>query len=32
MARLLEKYRSEVVPELKKALGTENALALPRLD
>jgi len=32
MARLLEKYRSEVVPELKKALGTQNVLALPRLD
>jgi large subunit ribosomal protein L5 len=32
MARLLEKYRSEVVPELKKSLGTQNVLALPRLD
>lgn len=32
MARLLEKYRSEVVPELKKALGTQNVLALPRLE
>ncbi len=30
--RLLEKYRSEVVPELKKSLGTQNMLALPRLD
>lgn len=32
MARLLERYRTEVVPQLKKALGTENSLALPRLD
>ncbi len=32
MARLLEKYRTEVVPELKKSLATDNALALPRLD
>ena len=32
MARLLEKYRSEVVPELKKSLGTQNVLALPRLE
>jgi len=32
MARLLEKYRSEVVPELKKVLGTQNVLALPRLE
>lgn len=32
MARLLERYRTEVVPQLKKALGTENTLALPRLD
>jgi large subunit ribosomal protein L5 len=32
MARLLEKYRSDVVPELKKSLGTQNVLALPRLD
>lgn len=32
MARLLEKYRNEVVPELKQTLRKENALALPRLD
>ena len=32
MARLLEKYRNELVPELKKSLGSDNALALPRLD
>ncbi len=32
MARLLEKYRTELVPELKKTLGTQNVLALPRLD
>lgn len=32
MARLLEKYRNEIVPELRKELGRENPLALPRLD
>jgi large subunit ribosomal protein L5 len=32
MARLLEKYRNEVVPELKKRLGTENVHALPKVD
>lgn len=32
MARLLEKYRSQVVPELKSSLKKENLLALPRLD
>ncbi len=32
MARLLEKYRSQIVPELKGVLATENVLALPRLD
>jgi len=32
MARLLEKYRSEIVPELKKVLGTGNVHALPCLD
>ncbi len=32
MARLQEKYKSEVVPELKKQLQTDNDLALPRLD
>jgi large subunit ribosomal protein L5 len=32
MARLLEKYRSEVVPKLKERLSTQNVHALPRLD
>jgi large subunit ribosomal protein L5 len=32
MARLLEKYKTEVVAELKKELKTENLHALPRLD
>jgi large subunit ribosomal protein L5 len=32
MARILEKYRNEVVPELKEALGITNRHALPRLD
>ncbi len=32
MARLLEKYRNEVVPELHQSLGVQNRLALPRLD
>ncbi len=32
MARLQDRYRSEVVPQLKKALETENVHALPRLD
>jgi large subunit ribosomal protein L5 len=32
MSRLLEKYRNEVVPELKKTLGYKNELAVPRLD
>ena len=32
MARLLEKYRNEIVPELKKRLGTENVHALPKLE
>jgi large subunit ribosomal protein L5 len=32
MARLLEKYRNEVVPALKKELRRDNALALPKLD
>ncbi len=31
MARLLEKYRNEVVPELQKRLGIKNPLAVPRL-
>jgi len=32
MARLLEKYRTEIVPELKKTLGKDNPLALPRVE
>jgi large subunit ribosomal protein L5 len=32
MARLLEKYRNEIVPELKKSLGKDNPLALPRVE
>ena len=32
MARLQEKYRTEVVSELKKELKTDNIHALPRLD
>ena len=32
MARLLERYRTEIVNELKKELKTENVHALPRLD
>lgn len=32
MARLLEKYRKEIVPELRKTLGRENPLALPRIE
>jgi large subunit ribosomal protein L5 len=31
-ARLQEKYRTEIVGELKKQLNTENVHALPRLD
>ncbi len=31
MARLLEKYRNEIVPELQKRLGIKNRLAVPRL-
>ena len=31
MARLQEKYKTAVVPELKKVLGTDNNHALPRL-
>jgi len=30
--RLYEKYRNELVPQLKTALGINNLLALPRLD
>ena len=32
MARLQDKYKSEIIPALKKSLGTENVHALPRLD
>jgi large subunit ribosomal protein L5 len=32
MARLLEKYRSQIVGELREALKQENVHALPRLD
>jgi large subunit ribosomal protein L5 len=32
MARLLEKYRKEIVPDLKRALETENVHALPSLE
>jgi len=32
MARLLERYRNEIVPELKKTLGKDNPLALPRVE
>ncbi|MBI3856420.1 MAG: 50S ribosomal protein L5 [Planctomycetes bacterium] len=32
MARLQEKYRTEIVAELKKELKTENVHALPRLE
>lgn len=32
MARLLEKYRKEVVPELKAKLGYKNDLAVPRIE
>ena len=32
MARLQEKYRTEIVNDLKKALKTDNIHALPRLD
>jgi large subunit ribosomal protein L5 len=31
MARLLERYRQEVRPELKAALGVRNLMAIPRL-
>jgi len=32
MARLLEQYRSEIVPALQKTLGRQNILSLPRLE
>ncbi|VAX41378.1 LSU ribosomal protein L5p (L11e) [hydrothermal vent metagenome] len=31
MSRLLEKYRNEVIPSLKKELGRDNAHAIPKL-
>ena len=31
MARLLDRYQKEIVPQLKKKLGRENLLSLPRL-
>src|SRR3954466_9637109 len=31
MARLLDRYNKEVVPALKKKLGRDNELSLPRL-
>jgi large subunit ribosomal protein L5 len=31
MARLLERYHKEIVPQLKKKLGRNNLLSLPRL-
>ena len=31
MARLQEKYRKEIVPQLQKKFGRENVLSLPRL-
>jgi len=32
MARLLEKYRTQIVPALQEELGEKNALAVPRLE
>jgi len=32
MARLLEKYRTEIVPALQERFGLKNALAVPRLE
>ena len=32
MARLLDRYKSEIVPALQKELGEENAMAVPRLE
>ena len=31
MARLLERYKTDIIPGLKKALGTDNEFAVPRL-
>lgn len=32
MARLLEKYRSEIIPQIKEFCGRDNLLAIPRLE
>jgi large subunit ribosomal protein L5 len=32
MARLLEKYKTEIIPALQESLGRKNALAVPKLD
>ena len=32
MARLLERYRNEIVPVLQQRLGRKNVLSLPRLE
>jgi len=32
MARMLEKYKNEVMPALAQELGTKNALAIPRMN
>ncbi len=32
MARLLQRYREEIVPRLQEKLGRQNVLSLPRLD
>jgi large subunit ribosomal protein L5 len=32
MARLQERYKTEIIPELKKKLGRDNVLSLPRLE
>src|SRR5450631_1170389 len=31
MARLLDKYHTDILPQLKKKLGRENALSMPKL-
>lgn len=32
MARLLERYRNEIVPSMREKLGRQNALSLPRVE
>jgi large subunit ribosomal protein L5 len=32
MARLMERYRKEIIPQLQKKLGRPNVLSLPRLE